>query len=153
MSDVIEIGREQAVALLERAVAEKGADYKYTPVPHPTRGSQCQYQFDGAPSCIVGHALTYVGVPVEALVKLDTAEGWWNDEFENNNPVEDEDDEDRGWYVEATDIESLTDSGALTAATNVVLTREAERIFLQAQTKQDNNTPWGEAVEAAKALV
>jgi hypothetical protein len=43
MTDVIEIGKEQAIALLERAVQEKGADYQYSRprgrmgLPVPTR--------------------------------------------------------------------------------------------------------------------
>jgi hypothetical protein len=151
MSDVIEIGKEQAVALLERAVAEKGADYEYQPVPHPNRGTQCQYQFDGAPSCIVGHALVYAGVPVETLVKLDKADEWWNEEHEAADNI---DDEERDWhYVDATDIETLADAGVLTEVAGIRLTPEAEKIFLAAQQKQDSKVQWGKAVEAAKALV
>jgi hypothetical protein len=73
MTEVIEIGKEQAIALLERAVQEKGADYTYTPIRVASYGEKCLYATPdkAAPSCIVGHALAYVGVPVEKLFKLD----------------------------------------------------------------------------------
>ena len=72
----IELTDEEAVALLQRAVEEKGADYVYE---HPTytdpetneevEDSTCFY-FDpgaGTPSCIVGHVLAYKGVTMEEI--------------------------------------------------------------------------------------
>lgn len=48
------INRKLALELLDRAVKEKGEEYI---VPH------CVYFADqGSPACIVGHALSYVGV-------------------------------------------------------------------------------------------
>lgn len=42
----------KALKLLERAVAEKGADYTV---------DLCRYFDDGEPACIVGHVFSYVG--------------------------------------------------------------------------------------------
>ena len=55
----ITLGRQQAIKLLQRAVAEKGEDYIYKK-PGPV-GSDCTYTTpDGAPSCIVGYVLGYL---------------------------------------------------------------------------------------------
>lgn len=56
MKKIIE--RKEALELLERAVAEKGADYTV---------DQCQYfeNDSSVPVCIVGHVLCYLGVPTE----------------------------------------------------------------------------------------
>ena len=45
-------------AAIEKAVADKGADYVYN--PDSTRG-ECTYTEDGEPSCIVGTALINLG--------------------------------------------------------------------------------------------
>lgn len=51
------VGRDEAIELLERAVAEKGGDYK-NPV--------CVlFEDDGPPCCLIGHALAYLGVGFE----------------------------------------------------------------------------------------
>ena len=62
------IDRDEAIALLERAVNEKGADYVY-----PDK-INCLYADGNRPGCIVGHALSYVGVSVDQLARLDHAE-------------------------------------------------------------------------------
>lgn len=55
---------DEVLALLEEVVAEYGEDYVYP--GHNTTGG-CVYTKDGAPSCLVGHALTRLGVPVDFL--------------------------------------------------------------------------------------
>lgn len=57
MSEVI--GTEQVLALLDKVVQAKGADYVYP----GTSADKC-YNFEpqGAPSCIVGHVLAELGV-------------------------------------------------------------------------------------------
>lgn len=58
MSENYTLTREKALELLERAVAEKGADYVYK---YPEDISACQYiDGYGQPSCIVGHAFKYL---------------------------------------------------------------------------------------------
>jgi hypothetical protein len=50
---------EETTELLQRAVAEKGDGYVYD-----ADGAMCRYAEEetGAPSCIVGHVLDYVGL-------------------------------------------------------------------------------------------
>lgn len=48
----------QAVVFLEKAIAEKGADYEYE---RPEESETCLYFEQGQPSCIVGHVLSYMG--------------------------------------------------------------------------------------------
>lgn len=123
----IVIDRHQAIELLERAVEENGPDYVYD------SGPGCDYvrtDWDAndnpiyAPSCIVGHAFYYLGVPIEQIVVLDhQAHG--------------------GIAHVAHNLPELL---------GVELTREAEDVFATAQDKQDNGIPWGEAVESAKLV-
>lgn len=60
------VDRAEAIALLERVVAERGADFMY-------KEQHCRYQYNGVPSCAVGLALSYLGVTVEQLMGLDYA--------------------------------------------------------------------------------
>lgn len=59
------IDREEAVALLHRALELKGENYVYN------EGFSCQYERNGGPSCIVGYALHFAGVSTDALSDLD----------------------------------------------------------------------------------
>jgi hypothetical protein len=142
MTDVIEIGKEQAIALLERAVQEKGADYQYSPT-EGSHGPTCAYadHRNDVPSCIVGHALAYVGVPVDTLKILDNADNVNFDGFEPQN----EDHE----VPSDTSITELVDSGALEEIAGVRVTLEARNIFAIAQFRQDNRATWGIAVADA----
>jgi hypothetical protein len=145
MTDIIEIGKEQAIALLERAVQEKGADYQYSPT-EGQHGPTCAYadKRNDVPSCIVGHALAYVGVPVDVLKLLDNADNGWGDTDIYYEP------QVEGHEVPAdTSISELADSGALEEIAGVRLTREAENIFAIAQFRQDNRATWGIAVADA----
>ena len=115
---VIELA--EALELLERAVAEKGADYEYR---SPT-GSACVYTYDGKPSCILGHALSYKGVVVpEATSGLVYN---WNDQR----------------------IEHVAHTVAL--AQGVWLSPGAWLVWSAAQEVQDGGASWGSAVAAAK---
>lgn len=63
---VVTLGYDEALFLLNRAVAERGADHVYD-VP-ATPFEECVY-FDifGDPSCIVGHVLHYKGISAEDM--------------------------------------------------------------------------------------
>ena len=62
----------EAVELLQRAVAEKGADYVYDPDSANPGSYGCAYfQQDGTPSCLVGHVIAYKGLTKGLL-------GVWN---------------------------------------------------------------------------
>lgn len=62
------ISGRTALELLERAVQERGEDFVYSKIPNPRAGEDdflndalCLYFHGGAPSCIVGLALSYEG--------------------------------------------------------------------------------------------
>lgn len=55
---------DEAVDLLNRAVAEKGPDYVY---PRSLSDGLCVYFEGSAPSCIVGHLLAYKGIDAEQV--------------------------------------------------------------------------------------
>ena len=96
-----------------KKVAAERPDYVYSEEP-------CQYQYDGKPSCIVGHALHRLGVSIEALEALDAAQ--------------------EGGGVPASGLPSylpiLVEEGSRSALLSVC----------EAQEAQDDGIPWGEAV-------
>lgn len=57
-----ELDYGQALVFLEKAVAEKGPDYVYLRKDYYSEDTGgCVYFDGGAPSCIVGHVLSYMG--------------------------------------------------------------------------------------------
>lgn len=120
------IDADMAIALLERAVQEMGADHVYQRVhgefDRIGEATMCAYQHDGRPSCIVGHALSYAGVTIEQLREMDEAAD------------------------EVTSVEALYGDDLLP----VEMTDDAVTVFEAAQQAQDNGAPWGEALEAAR---
>ena len=127
------VSLNEAEELLERAVTEKGADYVYG-----KRGGACNYERDGAPSCIVGHVLSYLGLTVEQLATLDNPDKFYVNEC--------------GYPVSAdtgiTDIAQL-----LASELGIDLTFPAAELLQNAQFDQDNGVPWGTAVVLAKDAV
>jgi len=125
----IEIDSEKALALLKRAVEERGADYV-----DPNAGGEipCTYAYPDDsgvihPSCIVGHALYYAGVRDETL--RDVADVGDASEL-------------RGWFTEQY-REGIIDE-------EVEITPSAATLFLVAQRKQDLGRTWGEALNDAQ---
>jgi hypothetical protein len=64
MKNLPKLSYEEALDLLNRAIAEKGADYVYQ---RTADDDSCAYFKNGEPSCIVGHVLAYKGVTQEDL--------------------------------------------------------------------------------------
>jgi hypothetical protein len=64
----IKITFDEAVELLDRAVAEKGEDYIY---PRSAGEAECLYVEDGQPSCIVGHVLFWKGLTLERIESIE----------------------------------------------------------------------------------
>jgi hypothetical protein len=66
---MITLTYDEAVALLLRAVAEKGEDYVYPDSEREGGESynMCQYAYDGRPSCIVGYVLAASGYDISTL--------------------------------------------------------------------------------------
>lgn len=65
---MIELTISTAVEILDELVEEFGSDYVYE-----STDGRWHYVRDGKPSCIVGHVLAKVGVPIERLEVADTA--------------------------------------------------------------------------------
>lgn len=122
-----------AEELLERAVAEKGEDYVY-----PNWQYGCSYEGNGAPGCIVGHVLSYLGLTPEQLNQLDHPGLHFTDvngdRMSDNSTVD--------------DIATL-----LSEEFDIDLTRPAQLFLNHAQTEQDGGAPWSVALEEAKAEV
>lgn len=133
-------GKEDVLAMLERAVEAKGADY-VDPGSIETYGS-CEYAKNGAPSCIVGHVFDYLGLDVTKL---------------ENGIVQDEVLVER-FYVspdERLDFDTYRFDpsfyrGAKLEEPEVEFTKEAVTLLGYAQAQQDVGKTWGEAVKFAK---
>lgn len=113
---------EEAVRALNEAVASKGYDYID---PDAASGNSCRnvkYTIGGdlVPSCIVGTALVWLGVPVE----------WF-----------------RLRECESHSIYTL--SGDLRDTGTLDITEDALEILSVAQGQQDQRQPWGVAVTRA----
>lgn len=115
----------EVLVALEAAVAERGADYVYDYGSTPS--GNCVYVgSDGTPSCIVGVALSKLGVSVETL----KAEGQTG-AAGGRTPFN------------AIAIGSRSDLAAL-------LTPAAVNVLAAAQFRQDSGESWGEALNAAR---
>ena len=99
-------------AEVKRVAAER-PDYVY-------QEQYCQYQHGGKPSCIVGHALYRLGMPVSVLAEIDSAHGEGG----------------------------ICASGLPGERPDLFVDDSAPDLFAlaQAQEAQDNRLPWGEAV-------
>lgn len=112
---------DQAKALLERAVEEKGKDFRYTQPKDEWGHGVCVY-FDPdtkAPSCLVGHVLSYVGVTADIVESSLT-------NF-------------------STDVDDLYEKGVLKADGETLM------LLTLAQSEQDEGNTWGDALEEALA--
>jgi hypothetical protein len=112
---------EETLEMLKDAVDLQGEDYVYS-----TGGPSCYYAMDGQPSCIVGHVLVEVGVPVEQLTPR----------FYGG----------AGEYSGGIAEQVL---GKLERAGVVEFTRKAKNLLAVAQYHQDVEIPWGECLELA----
>lgn len=69
---MIQINERKAIELLRTAV--RWNEKKVYQKPETDSDTRCVYQFDGEPSCLIGHALRRAGVTVESLRQMD--ESW-----------------------------------------------------------------------------
>lgn len=133
----ITLTTENVLAALEAAVEEKGADYVY-PRELDEYGDltedSCLYVKNGAPSCLVGHALHSLGVPLEALSANEGAgAAALLDYLEIDGFVTFEKGEaDEEGYRGLSKVQSLV---------------------FYAQAKQDTGTPWGESLNVAREQI
>jgi hypothetical protein len=111
---------DMALEALNAAVEEKGADYVYE-----GEGTFCAYVASGEPSCIVGNALHRLGVSIPTLVKMDKcAIG--------------------GSVITSRKVLDVLEDSGFTLDGDVIT------LLSTAQTLQDDEVPWGEAVRAAR---
>lgn len=118
---MIELTYTTAVEILDGLVEEFGSDYVYT----KSEFGKCDYVRDGEPSCIVGHVLVKVGVPIERLRQADTACFG-------------------GGIGAGKLLIELEDEGTLKYDSY------ARVLLRQAQDAQDDSIEWGEAVKYGK---
>jgi len=127
--------------LLNRAVAEKGFEYR-DPNSPTAGGTGCKYaDNEGNPLCIVGHVLHYVGVD---LLKADLT---GSVEVIIDLPMVP--DHEQG------DMTPTGANGVLWQGgdKDIEFTVDAFRLLEIAQTEQDGGTFWGPAVEVAEKEV
>lgn len=127
-----ELDFDQAIIYLEKAVGEKGRDYIYEidGVDAITYRNQshgiampCHYWHKGAPSCIVGHVLDYMGYEPEQIVGLH--------------------------HVNC--IEGNTAAHAL-GLLGIDADPETQALLHKVQELQDRGVPWGEALDRVRGL-
>jgi len=133
----IEITAQTALNLLEQAVEERGADYRYdTDAAHDRAlrlgfeegsGPGCYYWHDDEPGCIAGLVLHEAGVPDDTLRAMDLAS-------KNDG-------------LPGTSIEIM---GGWLYQRGINTTHEARRVLRAAQTAQDRGCTWGEALTEAR---
>lgn len=141
----ITLTRENVAERLAAAVEKNGADYIYPATPEEflyddeteTYKPSCEYVRDGAPSCLVGHVLADLGLPLDTLRKYDETPGG------------------TGAY---TLIRDLLAEGAIEIegfdGRDYGLARQpVVNLLTDAQSHQDGGKPWGEAVALAQAGV
>lgn len=115
---------------LQALVDAKGEDFVYSPIVDDDGvGTKCVYVLNGAPSCIVGHFLANLGVPVERLAVADTAA------YGAGLPA-------------GTLLENLRNEGVV----SYVAPRVWEALS-EAQYTQDSGRTWGAALGEAKRIV
>lgn len=117
------LNTERVVDLLQEVMTEKGEGYVYPHIPNAVGGVGCRYEYQGAPSCLVGHVLYRAGWPVEVLKFLD----------ESGSSAREL------WCI---DVPEGID----------IVTQKAAEVLELAQTYQDSGDTWGFAVQRAVKL-
>lgn len=127
------IDREQAIALLERVVAERGEKYTYTyreSDPVNEKYGSCLYEYEGAPDCGIGLALSYLGVEPEDLAELDR----------------------QGVDGDETGITNLPVVKYLEHKCGITFEDDGLPVFAEFQAFQDLGRPYSEALRLARVV-
>lgn len=131
------ISLRRAKELVIDIVDAAGDDYVYERIPVMPRVEgisdvgECRYEYDGKPSCLVGHVLFRAGAPVESLKFLDRV---GVDAGQLSDPVYEWDGDDNEEKSVALDVD-----------------RDAALMLMRVQGMQDNGDTWGECAEVAKS--
>lgn len=131
-AETILIDTDRALALLHEVV-DPDPGFVYRPGTSAQGNSSCVYVRDGEPSCLVGHVLARAGVAVEDLARMD-----------EGTPDSGTEDEPAGDGDSESAFEVLWENGALPDYLEV--THDAADILIHVQSRQDQGTPWGDAL-------
>lgn len=115
----MQITKPKAKQLL-RDVVHGNESYVYHSEDH---GDRCVYEYDGKPSCVVGHVLYRAGVTVEVLAELDAL---FYSALLDDDPVD-----------------MLKEAG-------LTMTKPARNLLAMMQTRQDHGHSWGSALAVAE---
>lgn len=123
---MIEITKARAVEVLAAIVDEFGEDYRYV---NPdgvaaASGVECMYVHGDKPGCIAGHALHRLGVPLDAMKRIESETVCWT----NMEAI----------GIRITDLEENYED-------------ETNPLYA-AQAAQDRGETWGEALSAARGV-
>jgi len=121
------ITAEETLRLLTRAVEEKGEGHVYPTFPGTTTTLSCYYAKDGKPSCIVGHVLFDLGVPISDMTH----------------------DDENGRYGRISLGVIGGHRASLRSHYGLTFDNAAWSMLCVAQEVQDCREPWGEALAAA----
>lgn len=124
---MIEIDYAAAMRAMREAVNEFGENYVYENSGEP---GQCVYVLNGAPSCLVGHALHKLGVSLEFLREMDDGS------------------EELAGSVPASSV-ALVLGGRHIAN----ITEKARMAFMEAQGMQDEGNEWGYSLDRTRELL
>jgi hypothetical protein len=138
------ITAETALELLRKARNEKGSDYKYEAIERDSGGTCVYTTPDNEPSCIVGHALAYAGVPLSVLHAIDYGGA--------TVTIKNDYDEYERTYELGMDDTPISDAEVLDwlERNGYELSSGAVDLFRIAQAAQDAGNTWGEAVHRAQ---
>lgn len=125
---MIDYSYAQTLQLLLDAVAVKGEDYVYEGVEDGMDAMRCYYARNGAPDCIVGHVLHKLGVPIEKM-EYDILTKHQSDVISYKTI-----------YVHFDKLRE---------AYGINFSARAQRLLGLTQGLQDQDVPWGEAVQRA----
>ena len=140
------ISGDVALELLRKARNEKGGNYTYEPLERDSGGTCVYTTPDNEPSCIVGHALAYAGVPISVLHAIDYGGATVTlksdyDEYERTFEASLDDTPINGPEV----LDWLERNG-------YELSSGAVDLFRAAQAAQDAGNTWGEAILRAESV-
>ena len=139
MSDTVKIGKDEVLAILDKAVEEKGPDFNYQ--DQYGRGTNCTYfEVDdeghrGAPACLVGTAFHLFDPRLDDILWAENGNGIddiLNREYDDNERL-------IGGQIALTDV-------------RYEFTPDAVEVLMQAQSSQDVGIPWGNTVERARGV-
>jgi hypothetical protein len=127
MTPVVDLrGRRDEVLSALREVVGERPDHTYLALSDLSDLGACRYTLNGSPSCLVGHVLHRVGVPIETLEEFD--------------------------LLASASMQALVD-GAPGQDSALVMEDDLAWALMAAQEAQDAGRRWGDALDCAEATL